>query len=230
MKKADQKFVCNFCNRSFAKETTMARHMCAKKNRWLRRDDRDVKIAYYAFDRFCSKALKTKKEKTYREFCDSSLWGAFVRFGKFFIDNNCVCRYEFYVDWLIKYAVPVDDWNKEQIYLKYLNDYVKVETPDQAVTRTIKLMETWAVETGNDWRKFFDLLSVPMALQMVKWHKLSPWVLFLSDGGKRLLERFSPEQQQLLSSYVDIPYWLKKFQIEKNDVDYFMKLFEKYAL
>ena len=42
--------------------------------------------------------------------------------------------------------------------------------------------------------------------------KVSPWVLYLSDTGGTLLERFNDEQVKMIQDDIDPPFWMKLFK------------------
>ena len=58
-------FSCEFCNRSFQRETTMIKHLCENKRRWQDKDQPGNRIGYQAWLNFYAKNTGTKKKKTY---------------------------------------------------------------------------------------------------------------------------------------------------------------------
>ena len=53
------------------REKTLAAHMCEPKRRWVQKDEKRVRHALYAFQRFYKLSAGSKKEKTYEEFAKS---------------------------------------------------------------------------------------------------------------------------------------------------------------
>ena len=45
-------FTCNFCKKEFAKETSIAVHMCEPKRRRMEKDERGVQLGFQAYIKF----------------------------------------------------------------------------------------------------------------------------------------------------------------------------------
>jgi hypothetical protein len=45
-------FTCNFCKKDFAKETSIAVHMCEPKRRRMEKDERGVQLGFQAYIKF----------------------------------------------------------------------------------------------------------------------------------------------------------------------------------
>ena len=106
-KSTSKKFVCEYCKKSYSKESTLIVHMCEPKRRWLQKDEKRVKLGLYAFQRFYKLSAGNKTEKTYAEFAKSTFYKAFVKFGSFV--NNVKPLYpEKYVDYVVTSGVKLD--------------------------------------------------------------------------------------------------------------------------
>ena len=79
---------CGYCEREFAREQTLAVHMCEPKRRHMVKGDRHVQLGFRAYQNFYSNNTNAKKDKTYDEFADSKYYKAFVKFGKYILDIN----------------------------------------------------------------------------------------------------------------------------------------------
>ena len=49
-------FKCNYCGKSFAKESTLAVHMCEQKRRYMQKDEKHVQLGF----RYMQKDEKTR--------------------------------------------------------------------------------------------------------------------------------------------------------------------------
>ena len=49
------KYGCEFCKREFARESTVAKHICEYKHRWLEKDRRGNQIGFQAWLQFYKK-------------------------------------------------------------------------------------------------------------------------------------------------------------------------------
>ena len=77
---------CNYCNKEFKKESTLAVHMCEPKRRYMQRDDKDVQLGFRAYQLFYRIGTNSKKDKSYDDFAGSTYYSAFVKFGQYCID------------------------------------------------------------------------------------------------------------------------------------------------
>ena len=64
-------FQCNYCHKDFARETSMAVHMCEPKRRRLNKDDRGAQLGFQAYIRFYEQTQGSARLKTFDDFCDS---------------------------------------------------------------------------------------------------------------------------------------------------------------
>ena len=110
--------LCEYCKKSFAKEKTLIAHMCEPKRRWLQKDDKAVVLGFWAFQRFYKLSAGSKKEKTYEDFCESSFYNAFVKFGTY-LKNVQPLYTEKYIDHVVTsgdrhlaYSRPGSDQNR----------------------------------------------------------------------------------------------------------------------
>ena len=128
--------------------------MCEKKRRHLQKNEKHVQLGYYGFTRFYRLSAGTKNEKTYEQFCDSPYYNAFVKFGSWL--NNVKPLYmEKYIDWVVTSGVKLDHWCRDELYEKYVNEFVLKESMETAVERTIDTMMTWGEEKEAPWNDYF---------------------------------------------------------------------------
>jgi hypothetical protein len=95
------KYGCEFCKREFLRESTVMKHICEYKHRWLERDKHGSRMGFQAFLQFYAKHTASKKKKTQEEFIKSSYYTAFIKFGNYCVDAK-VINPSRYVDWLLK--------------------------------------------------------------------------------------------------------------------------------
>ena len=82
-------------------------HVCEKKRRALQKDERRVRLGFYAFNQFYKLSAGSKKDKTYEEFCKSSYYNAFVKFGSF-VSNVKPLYPEKYINYVVTSGVKLD--------------------------------------------------------------------------------------------------------------------------
>lgn len=212
-----QPYKCNHCNKSFMQEKTLVAHMCERKRRALQKDEKRVQAGYMAFNRWWQLAQGAKKNKTYEEFCDTSYYNAFVKFGSFL--NNVTPIYpEKFVDYVIKSGVKLDHWCRDELYDRYLIDMLKVEPVESAVQRSIQTMMEWGDEHNAAFSHYFLYVSLNKAVYDIRNGKISPWVILNTVSGKEMVQKMSDEQLNMIAPTFDVQFWLRKFKEVPADV------------
>ncbi len=132
------KFGCEFCKREFLRESTIMKHMCETKDRWLSKDKQGNRIGFQAWVQFYKKNTASKKQKTYEEFVKSAYYIAFVKFGNYCVNVNTINVSRF-VDWLLKNQIKIDNWCSDTTLIREFNskdvkkiivNYVQVKRRD----------------------------------------------------------------------------------------------------
>ena len=102
------KFGCDFCGRTFLKETTIDKHLCENKRRWGDKDLKGNRIGFQAWLNFYAKNTSSKKTKTFGDFIMSAYYLAFVKFGHYCVNVKCI-NISRYADWLVKNQIKIDN-------------------------------------------------------------------------------------------------------------------------
>ena len=58
----NKEYSCDFCNRKFLRESTIAKHICEYKHRWQEKDKRGNQIGFQAWLQFYKKHTATTKK------------------------------------------------------------------------------------------------------------------------------------------------------------------------
>ena len=167
-------YKCEYCGASFTREKTLSVHMCEKKRRHLQKGEKHVQIGYYAFTRFYKLSAGSKKEKSYEEFCDSPYYNAFVKFGSWL--NNVGPMYvDKYIDWVVTSGVKLDHWCRDELYEKYVLEFILKEDVTTALERSVQTMMEWASENEPAaWNHYFNYIGLNKAVWDIKDGKISP--------------------------------------------------------
>jgi hypothetical protein len=218
MSNSEKPYKCEYCGSSYVKESTLVAHLCEKKRRALQKDEKRVRLGYYAFGRFYKLSAGNKKEKTYEEFCSSPYYNAFVKFGSFV--NNVKPLYpEKYIDYVVTSGVKLDHWCKDELYEKYVLEFILREDVTTALERSINTMVEWASE--NDpapWNHYFNHITLNRAVWHIRDGKISPWLLLNCKSGKEMLGKFNDEQLNLVYNVINPQHWAMRFKRLPNDV------------
>ena len=80
--------------------------MCEPKRRAMQKDEKRVQVGLLAFNKFYEIVQKSNV-KTYTEFCKSSYYNAFVKFGSF-VSNVKPLYPEKYINYVVTSGVKLD--------------------------------------------------------------------------------------------------------------------------
>ena len=216
VKKTEPEFKCEFCGNVFAFERAYSLHMCAKKQRWLDRDLKHIKVAFMVFQKFHTSVMHATKAKTYAQFSNSKLYMDFVKFARYLQDINAL-KPELFIDFVFKGAVKITDWRKPYIYEVYLREMNKRESATDALERNFLLMQQWAKEKEEDWTDFFRKIEPTIAVLWLRNGRISPWVLYMAPSGDDLMCRMSDEQVALVTTSIDPEFWSERFANNKSE-------------
>lgn len=192
--------------------------MCVKKRRWADREMSHIRLAHRAFQMFYEINTTAKTSKSMEDFILSQYYEAFVKFGRACQVNEWL-EPEKYTQYLIKSGIKLKQWTSDKEYDKYLKQYVKREPGLRALERTIIYLADWAKDTENDWQNYFGEVSPSRAVHDIRSAKISPWVLYLSETGDKILERLNSEQVEMIEDIIDPPFWMKLFNSNKEEVN-----------
>ena len=220
------KFVCDFCNKTFARETSVELHLCEAKRRHQQRNEPGPRLGFQAFVKFYESVQRSARIKTHEDFASSAYYKAFVKFGTYCVETRTINPGQF-MTWLLKHNKRIDYWCSDSVYTEYLLDYLKVEAVDDALARAIEHSIRWAEETGNpahDWMRYGNTNSLCYA---VTAGRISPWVIYNSESGQKFLSELSTEQVAMVWPYIDSDAWQKKFVNYPADQEYVKDILNK---
>ena len=212
-------FTCEYCKKTFARETSIAVHMCEPKRRRLNKDEPGVRMGFQAYIRFYETMQGSARNKTHDDFCESAYYRAFVKFGHYCVNTRVVAPDRF-MTWLLKEQKKIDHWCSDRIYTEYLMQYLLVEAVNDALARAIEYSMRWSEETGNpshDWLRYGNTHALCYA---VTAGRVSPWVIYNSESGQKFLSELSAQQVAIVWPYIDSDAWQKKFHDYPADQEY----------
>jgi len=206
-------FKCEYCKKSFQKETTLLAHSCEKKRRWQNKDNQDVLVGFSSYDLFYRIEMQSKP-KEYKDFVDSQYYTAFVKFGAYCLNTKVIDQEQF-TRWLIKNKVKLKDWPTDKMYLLFVQDHVKRESVERALERFVE----HAAETDY-FDTFWESASGYVIADWVEMGKISPWLLISSNRAQTALETMSSECMTRIANCIDADYWGKKRQLNPHDANF----------
>lgn len=210
---------CDFCGRSFMKESTLFAHMCEDKRRAQQKDEIGVRFGFQAWLRFYELTQGSAKHKTYETFTESTFYNAFVKFGRHVHSIRAVDPAAF-TDWIIKKNKKIDYWCSDILYQEYLKEYIRRENPQNALERSILEMQEWADEFDKSVIDFFREASSNRIVSMISNGRISPWLIYCSESGSDAISRLNEEQIYLIYSWIDPDFWQQKLKNYVADAEW----------
>jgi hypothetical protein len=199
------------------KEKTCLAHVCERKRRAMQESEKRVQAGFMTFNRFYQLTQGSKKAKTYDEFCNSSYYNAFVKFGSFINNVNPLYPDKF-IDYVIKSGVKLDHWCRDSLYETYLYEMLKNEPVESAVQRSLATMMEWADEHNAEFAHYFNYVSLNKAVHDIRNGHVSCWAILNSKSGKEMINKMNDEQLEIISPAFDVKFWLNKFNQNPADV------------
>ena len=206
-------FKCEYCKKSFQRESTLLAHSCEKKRRWQNKNNQDVLVGFASYDLFYRIEMQSKP-KEYKDFVDSQYYTAFVKFGAYCINTRVIDQEQF-TRWLIKNKVKLKDWPTDKMYLLFVQDHVKRESVERALERFVE----HAAETDY-FDTFWESASGYLIADWVEMGKISPWLLISSNRAQTALETMPTECMTRIANCIDADYWGKKRQMNPHDAHF----------
>lgn len=225
-------YACQYCQKTFSKESTLAIHLCEPKRRALNQNDPDVQMGFKAYLRFYEITQGSAKLKTYQDFSSSSFYSAFVKFGRHCRGIRCV-NFSSYTEWLLKNNKKLDQWCKDAFYAEWLHQYLRKENVDDAVERAFKEMQDCAEsdpKLTNNFNNYFRNGSSNRICQHIANGRISPWIIYNCNSGVQFLANLNEEQLEIIMSWVDPDFWQQRFNDYLADTEYIKMILKEAGL
>lgn len=206
----DEGSQCTHCGRKFLRSSTLQKHTCEQKRRWLDRERPANRIGYGAWRNFYETHHRGKRNLEYSDFASNSYYTAFVKFGSYCVDVSAINPTAYSI-WLVKNRVPVDNWASDRSYTGYLIEYLRVEDPHEAVKRTVSNLLDIAQEQNIHLADVFRYTNTNRLTSLVIAGRISPWVIYHSTGGLEWLTGLDSGASGLILDYIDPEKWKIKF-------------------
>jgi hypothetical protein len=213
---------CRHCQREFAKESTLAAHSCEQKLRHQQQNETGVQFGFKAYLRFYETTQGSARLKTYEDFSNSAYYRAFVKYGRHCVAIRAI-NFSSFTDWLLKNNKKLDHWCKDSLYEEWLSEYIRRESPQDALERALKEMQEYAdshPELKNGFREYFKFGNVNRVCYHISTGRISPWIVFNCSSGVEFLDGLDTQQISLIIAWIDPDYWQKKFKDYLADTEW----------
>lgn len=228
----ESKYVCKFCNKAFVKETTLASHLCEKKRRHQQEKETGVQWGLQAYVMFYNSTQMSAKIKSYEDFCESSYYLAFVKFGRYCVDVRCV-NFLSYMQWLLKHNKKLDNWASDRLYEEWLVEYMRKESVQDALERSLKEMQEYAEthpELKNGFVDYFRYGNSNRIIHHVSTGRISPWSIFNCASGVEFLGSLTEDQVAMIVDWINPDHWNSRFRDSASDVAWARQILETAGL
>lgn len=217
---------CEFCHRTFAREQSIAVHMCEPKRRRLEQHERGVQLGLQAYLKFYETMQGSARLKTFDDFADSPYYRAFVKWGRYCVNTRVINPGQF-MTWLLRNQKKIDRWCSDQLYTEYLVEYLKLEAVQDAVARAIEHSIDWQERTGNPAHDMLRYGNRNALCHDVTAGRISPWAIYNSDSGQQFLTELTSEQVAMIWPYIDSDAWQKRFHDYVADQEWVKDILNK---
>ena len=212
-------YQCQYCKKDFARENSLAVHVCEQKKRRQNQNDRGVQLGFQAYLKFYEFTQGSAKLKTFDDFAESPYYKAFTKFGRYCVDIRAINPARF-TEWVIKQNKKLDYWCKDSIYTEYLLWYLKVESVGDALARAIEHSIVWEENNGYAAKDYLRYGNRNTICHAITTGKISPWVIYNCDSGQQFLSEINETQLAMIWPYIDVDVWQKKFKDYLADQEY----------
>ena len=228
----EKRFTCRYCEKSFAKESTLAVHLCEPKRRWQQEKETGVQLGLKAYLRFYEITQGSSKMKSYADFVASPYYNAFVKFGRYGQSIRCI-NFTSFLDWLLKNNKKIDHWCKDSLYVEWMADYLRREATQDALERALKEMQDYAdnhPELKKGFTEYFKYGNSNRICHHISTGRISPWIVFNCDSGHSFLDSLTEEQVQIILPWIDPEFWQRKFKDYVADTEWVKDILAKAGL
>jgi hypothetical protein len=202
---------CQYCRKDFAKESTLAVHVCEPKRRRQEQNERGVQLGLQAYLRFYEITQGSARLKTFDDFADSPYYKAFVKFGRHCVALRAINPARF-TEWVVRQNKKLDNWCSDALYTEYLIDYLRTEATADALSRAIEFGVEWSEKSGNPAQDCLRYGNTNAMVYAVSTGRISPWVIYNCESGQKFLNELNTEQISIVWPYIDSDFWQKKFR------------------
>ena len=221
-----EQHVCQYCQKSFRRETSLAVHLCEPKRRYQEREEVGVQLGLQSYLRFYETTQGSARLKTFDDFVTSPYYRAFVKFGRYCVAIRAI-NVPRLIEWLLRHNKKIDHWCRDTVYAEYLQDHLRQEAAIDALARAMEQAITWSEETGNPDRDYLRFGNSNAVCYAITTGRISAWVLYNSDSGTEFLGNLNQEQIIMIWPYIDADFWQRRFRDYRADAEYVREMLTK---
>lgn len=214
-------YVCSFCQKEFRRESSLEVHLCEPKRRWRERDERGVQLGLMAYLKFYEFQQGSSRLKTFEDFAASNYYRAFVKFGRYCVDTRVINPLLF-MEWLLKNNRRIDYWCRDSYYGEWLNEYIRVESVQDALERGMREIQDYANGSSGlaSFAHYFKFGNTNRICYHITTGRVSPWIVYNCSSGVDWLGNLNQDSLAIVLPFVDPDFWNRKFESFPADVEW----------
>ena len=212
-------YICEYCKKSFQRESTLLAHSCEKKRRWQQKDNQEVLVGFASYDLFYRIEMQSKP-KEYKDFVDGQYYTAFVKYGNYCINTRVIDQEQF-TRWLIKHKAKLKDWPTDKMYLLFVQDHCKRESVERALERFVE-----HASATEYFDTFWESASGYTIADWVETGKISPWIIISSKRAEQAISQMPNECVNRIANCIDADWWSKKRQLNPHDAHFVQEMID----
>ena len=218
--------ICQYCQKTFIKETSLTVHSCEPRRRRQEQNERGVQLGLQAYLKFYELTQGSARLKTFDDFADSPYYRAFVKFGRYCVDIQAINPARF-IEYVLKQNKKIDHWCRDSIYTEYLISYLQTENVNDALARAIEFGIKWQEQTNNPAHDCLRYGNSNTICYAITAGRVSPWVIYNSESGQKFLSELTADQVAVIWAYIDSDIWIRKFRDYPSDLEYAKDILQK---
>jgi hypothetical protein len=227
-----QTYKCRYCEKAFAKESTLAVHLCEPKRRWQQEKETGVQLGLKAYLRFYEMTQGSAKLKSYENFVTSPYYNAFVKYGRYCQSIRCI-NFTNFLDWLLRNNKKIDYWCKDTLYEEWMHEYLKREAVQDALERALNEMQDYAEEhpeLRNGFTDYFRYGNSNRICHHIVTGRISPWIVYNCTSGVEFLDQLDSVQVEMILPWIDPDHWQRRFTDYLADTEWVKDILIKAGL
>ena len=217
---------CQYCEKDFQRETSLAVHVCESKRRYQEKDEVGVQLGFKTYIKFYESTQGSARLKSWDDFARSPYYRAFVKFGRHCQAIRAINVPRF-TDWLLKNNKKIDHWCRDTMYGDYVTEYVRQEAVSDALARAMEQAIGWSEETGNPDRDYLRYGNSNAVCYAITTGRITGWVLYNCDSGQEFLANLNAEQVAMVWPMIDADFWQRRFRDYAADREYAREILNK---
>ncbi len=192
---------------------------------------RNFFLAYVIFLEFCKKRNLFGYGKYVNEilFIKSKVYDFFMEISDFIFKNK-VINTPFFIKYILSQNINFRDWNTQKLYLKYLDELLLIEPPEDGFYRSLKYVEKWADLNNSEISNFFKINNENYIMFKIENRILSPWFLFSCIEGREFITNINNKKIYKNNKDLDETKWKFKLKLYEDKVKNFESILKDKGL